>query len=177
MLIHPGGQGLHFLGELRQRRGVAFRQLLDAAGQRLRHAIQFGLHVGGQGRQPFVVHHQGLDLVLGERLAYLAATLASSAFCASFTFLLAPRLPVRSGRGSWFSTASSSAASGSSLISLSASLDAGLGELALVGLGFGQQPVLAAVFLVQFFHLAGDGLALGFQLFDGLLLGGKIAAR
>ena len=51
---------------LRQRRGVAFGQLADAAGEGLRDAIQLALHGGGEARQPLVVHHQRLDLVLGE---------------------------------------------------------------------------------------------------------------
>ena len=51
---------------LRQRRGVAFGELADAAGEGLRDAVQFALHGGGERGQPFVVHHQRLDLVLGE---------------------------------------------------------------------------------------------------------------
>ena len=47
------------------------------------------------------------------------------------------------------------------------------GELALLGLRLFQQPLFAAVFLVQFLHLAADRVALGLQAFNGLLLGGK----
>ena len=57
----------HFVGELRQRGGVAFGELADAAGEGLRDAVQLALHGGGDGGQPFVVHHEGLDFVLGER--------------------------------------------------------------------------------------------------------------
>ena len=54
-------------------------------------------------------------------------------------------------------------------------LDAELGQFALVILGLVQQALLAAVFLVQLLHLAADGVALGFLLLDGGLLGGEIA--
>jgi hypothetical protein len=56
-----------------------------------------------------------------------------------------------------------------------ACFDTGLGELALVGLGLCQQPVLPAVLLVQRLHLAGDGVALGFELSDGDRLRGEPA--
>ena len=65
MFVHAGGERRHFAGELRQRAGVAFGQLADAPGERLRHAVQFALHRSGEGGQPFVVHDESLDLVLG----------------------------------------------------------------------------------------------------------------
>ena len=66
MSVHAGGERGHFVGELRQRRGVAFGELADAAGEGLRDAVQFALHGGGNRGQPFVVHHERLDFVLGE---------------------------------------------------------------------------------------------------------------
>lgn len=44
MFIDSGGERRHFLGELRQRRGVAFGQLADVAGEGLRHAVQLRLN-------------------------------------------------------------------------------------------------------------------------------------
>ena len=67
MSVHAGGERRHFVGELRQRGGVAFGELADAAGEGLRDAVQFALHGGGDRGQPFVIHHEGLDFVLGER--------------------------------------------------------------------------------------------------------------
>jgi hypothetical protein len=67
VFVHFGGQFGHFIGELRQRGGVAFGELADAAGEGLRDAVQLALHGGGEGGQPFVVHHEGLMSVLGER--------------------------------------------------------------------------------------------------------------
>ena len=60
--------------ELRQRCGIAVGQLADAAGEGLRDAVQFGLHGGGKRGQPFVLHHQRLDLGLGQ-LAVLGGDL------------------------------------------------------------------------------------------------------
>ena len=46
MSVHLGGERGHFIGELRQWRGVAFGQLADAAGERPRDAVQLVLHDG-----------------------------------------------------------------------------------------------------------------------------------
>ena len=67
MFVHAGGECRHFVGELRQRSGVAFGELADAPGEGLRDAVQLALHGGGEGGQPFVVHDEGLDVGLGER--------------------------------------------------------------------------------------------------------------
>ena len=66
MSVHAGGERRHFVGELRQRGGVAFGELADAAGEGLRDAVELALHGGGNRGQPFVVHHERLDFVLGE---------------------------------------------------------------------------------------------------------------
>ena len=66
MLIDASRQVGHTGGELRQRCGVALGQLPNAAGERLRDAVQFALHAGGQGGQPLVIHHQRLDLLDAE---------------------------------------------------------------------------------------------------------------
>ena len=66
MLIHTVGQRRHFIDDLRQRGGVAVGELADAAGEGLGDAVQLALHGGGEAGQPFVVHHQGLDLGLAE---------------------------------------------------------------------------------------------------------------
>jgi hypothetical protein len=47
--------------------GVAFGELADAADEGLRDTVQLALHSSGEGGQPLVVHHKGLDFVLGER--------------------------------------------------------------------------------------------------------------
>ena len=70
MFVHAGGERRHFVGELRQRGGVAFGELADAPGEGLRHAVQLALQGGGEGGQPFVVHHEGLDVGLGERRVF-----------------------------------------------------------------------------------------------------------
>lgn len=66
MSVHTGGERGHFVGELRQRGGVAFGQLADAPGERLRDAVKFALHGRDQRAQPFVLHHESLDFILGE---------------------------------------------------------------------------------------------------------------
>src|SRR5690606_23762556 len=63
------------------------------------------------------------------------------------------------------------------LVGFQARLDAGGGELALVGLGIKQRTVLAALLLVQLFQFAADGVAFGLQLGDGRRLGGVVAAH
>ena len=67
MFIHAAGGRCDFVSELRQRGDVAFGELADAAGEGLRNAVEFALHGGGKGGEPFVVHDERLDLVLGER--------------------------------------------------------------------------------------------------------------
>ena len=52
MFIHAGSERGHFISELRQRSGVAFGELADAAGERLRDAVQLALHGGGNRCQP-----------------------------------------------------------------------------------------------------------------------------
>ena len=66
MSVHLGSQGFNVLGHLWHRRSVAFCQLLNAASERLRDPVQFGLHSSSQGSQPFVIHHERLDFVLGQ---------------------------------------------------------------------------------------------------------------
>ena len=73
MFIYPGGESLHFAGELQQRGGVAFGELVDAAGEGLRYAVEFALHGGGQRGQPLVIHHEQLDLALLEKEAATSA--------------------------------------------------------------------------------------------------------
>src|SRR5690606_7982827 len=58
-----------------------------------------------------------------------------------------------------------------------ARLDAGGGELALVGLGIKQRAFFAALLLVQLFQLTAAGIAFGFQLADGGRLGSVVAAH
>ena len=62
MRVHPARQYLDLIAQRGQGRAVAFGQLADAPGQRLADAIQFALHAGGQRVQPFVLHHQRLDV-------------------------------------------------------------------------------------------------------------------
>ena len=66
MSVHTGSQGFNILGDLRQWGGVALSQLTNPAGKRLRDPVQFGLHSSSQGSQPFVIHHERLDFVLGQ---------------------------------------------------------------------------------------------------------------
>ncbi|MNJ37218.1 hypothetical protein D3C77_320280 [compost metagenome] len=58
-----------------------------------------------------------------------------------------------------------------------ASLDAGAGELALVGFTFDQWAVFAALLFVQFFQLAADGIASCFQLGNAGGLVGIVTAH
>ena len=51
---------------LRQRGLVAFGQFLHALGERLADAVHLAVDGGVEGGEPFVVHHQRLDLGLGE---------------------------------------------------------------------------------------------------------------
>ena len=62
MAVHFLFQFGHALGHLRQWRFVAFGQFLHALGQGLADAIHLALNGGFQRGQPFVVHHQRLDL-------------------------------------------------------------------------------------------------------------------
>ena len=66
MLFYACSKGCNFIDELRQRSGVAFGELTNAAGEGLRNAIQFALHGGGKCGKPFVIHHEGLDLSFGD---------------------------------------------------------------------------------------------------------------
>jgi len=63
MFIHSGAQGIDLSGQRCNWRGIAFGQLLDAPGQGLRHAVEFGLHADGERAQPFVLDHQRFHLV------------------------------------------------------------------------------------------------------------------
>jgi hypothetical protein len=63
---HPVGELFDFIRELRQRAGVAFGKLADAAGEGLRDAVKLALHGGGEGGEPLVVHDERLDFVLGQ---------------------------------------------------------------------------------------------------------------
>ena len=104
----------------------------------------------------------------------MAVTWASSAFCASLHPLV---------RGGFFLDEGQVglqrlAFLGGILVVhglFEAGIDAGFGQLALVGFGLEEQAVLAAVFLVEFLHLAGDGVAVGLQLLDGRLFLGEVA--
>jgi hypothetical protein len=62
--------GFHFVGELRQRAGVALGELADAAGERLRDTVELALHCGGEGVQPLIVNDEGLDLVFAEVIVF-----------------------------------------------------------------------------------------------------------
>ena len=66
MSVHFGGEDSDVIDELRQRRSVTVGENADAAGEGLRDVVQFALHGGGEGGQPFVVHHEDLDFGLGE---------------------------------------------------------------------------------------------------------------
>ena len=66
MFVHAGGERRYFVDELRERAGIAVGELADAAGEGLRDAVEFALHGGGEGGEPFVVHDEGLDIVLAE---------------------------------------------------------------------------------------------------------------
>src|SRR6266700_2209825 len=88
MRIHLATQDLNLFGEAGQWHRITLRELFDTSGQRLGDAVQFGLHVKRKGSQPFIFHHQRLYFI-SLSILYLEATLASRAFCASLTFLLA----------------------------------------------------------------------------------------
>jgi len=75
MFLHPRGQRFHFVGKLRQGRGVTLGQLPNAPGQRLRNAIQLTLHGGGQMRHPLTIHHQRLDFGYAELRIFLVSLL------------------------------------------------------------------------------------------------------
>jgi len=62
---HFLGQHGHFVSNLRQRCGIASSQLADA-GEVLRNTVLFALHGCGEACHPFVVLHEGLDLVRAE---------------------------------------------------------------------------------------------------------------
>ena len=96
MFVHAGGERGDFVGELWQRRGVAFGELADAAGEGLRDAVEFALHGGGERGQPFVIHHERLDLVLGE-LGVLGVELGVEVFLRGFEPGFGVRLLVEQG--------------------------------------------------------------------------------
>ena len=68
----PGGRSpwppssATWLDHLRQRGFVALGQFLHALGQRLADAVHLAVDGGIERGKPFVVHHQRLDLGLGE---------------------------------------------------------------------------------------------------------------
>lgn len=64
--VHAGRKRFHLGCDFGQRRGITFGQLADAAGERLRDAVQFDLHGGAYRGQPFVIHDELLDFVLGQ---------------------------------------------------------------------------------------------------------------
>ena len=162
-----------FVGELRQRGGVAFGQLADAASERLRDAVQLALHIGGEGGQPFVVHDERLNLLHGElrvfrghvsieSLLRILHLLAGSSFVLDEieAFLQHLVLVRRFGVGVDVGKAG---------------FDGGLCQFAFVGASVGKQTVLAAVFLVEFFQTARDSVALGLKLLDGRLFLSEVA--
>ena len=172
MFVHTGGERGDFAGKFRQRRGVAFGQLPDASGEGLRDAIQFGLHGSSECGQPFVVHHQRLDFV-SSKLAVFLGDLGLQRLRGVFDLLVG--VGFLFGEGEVISQQFALVRHiGVALDLGQPGFDAGLGEFAFVGLGVGQQTVLAAVFLVEFLHLPGDGVAVGFELFDGGLFLGKV---
>ena len=66
MSVHAGRERGNFVGELRQWRGVALGELADAPGESLRESVKFTLHSGSQSTQPFVIHYEHLNFVLGQ---------------------------------------------------------------------------------------------------------------
>lgn len=64
-----------------------------AAGEGLRDAVEFALHGGGEGGQPFVVHHERLDAVLG-KLGIFGVQFGVQVFLRGFEFGSGVRLLV-----------------------------------------------------------------------------------
>ena len=66
MAVHLRFQLGHAADHLRQRGFVAFGQFLHALGELLADAVHLAVDGGIERGEPFVVHHQRLDLGLGE---------------------------------------------------------------------------------------------------------------
>ena len=178
VLIHAASERGHFVGELRQRGGVAFGELADAASEGLRDAVEFALHGGGEGGQPFVVHDERLDFVLGE-LGVFGIELRIQLFLRGFEPGFGVRLLVEQG-GVVFQ--------GLALVGvvrvLADLLEARLhglgGDLLLLALAldhFREQPFLTALLLSLFVELLFDGGEFAFDGGDGISLGSEIAVN
>ena len=61
-----GSKGANLLLQLWQGPNVALFEFPDPTGELLRETINLALHAVADGREPLVIHHQGLDLGLGE---------------------------------------------------------------------------------------------------------------
>jgi hypothetical protein len=67
MYLNADRQLGDFVGELRQRDGVTFCKLADPACEGLGDPVEFALHGGREGSQPFVVHYERFDFLLCKR--------------------------------------------------------------------------------------------------------------
>ena len=176
MGIDLGGEGRHLKGELRQRCGVAFGELADAAGEGLRDAVELALHGGGKSGQPFVVYHEGLDVGLGER-GVLGVELCFEVVLRGLEPGLGVGLLVEQrGVG----------VKGLAFLGVvfvfadfpEAGLEGFGGDFLLVALAFDdliEQPFLATLFLARFVELLLDAGDVGFEGGNCLALSGEVA--
>ena len=176
MFVHAGGERRHCVGELRQRGGVAFGELADAAGEGLRHAVQLALHGGGEGGQPFVVHDEGLDVGLGERGVF-GVELGFEVVLRGLEPGLGIGLLVEQ-RGVGFEGLAFVGVVGVAADVLEAGLEGFAGDFLLIALAFddfGEQSFFTAVFLPRFVELLLDAGDVGFEGGDSIALCGEVA--
>ena len=176
MPLHPAGQLRHLIHKPGQRSGIAFGQLADAAGESLRDAVQLTLHGGGNRRQPFVVHHESLDFVLGES-GIFGVDLGFEVFLRGFETGLGVDLLIEHG-GVGFQHLTLVGIVRVFGYLLKASLQGFDGDFLFLTLAFddfGQQPFFAALFLPRFIELLLQRGEFGLTSGDGITLGGKVA--